>query len=311
MRPQGQAAHVTLTTGVTQTANPARASSYDWTAVKKLLLALTFLATATAAAGSAAADAPVKVAVVPGIAVNVDSTRVDALGQDLADALSTELVVDAVGGLEIRRLLPVEGLPLDCVAKPECIADTAKRLGASQLLFIVVIDTGGGAIQLDSTWIDPATGKSAPRPAIAIAPGTDPKSRFVSAARGLLPDAQVRPKPKAGVDGKMSPAVPRHYTLAAKVTTGLAVAGLGIGIGFGLAARSQYNECDVEPMAPVGCDDKHDTIRRRALFADIGFGVAIGGAIATAVLIATSGKESRLVVEPTAQGVAVSATGRF
>ncbi len=115
----------------------------------------------------------------------------------------------------------------------------------------------------------------------------------------------MRPKAKGGgVDGKMTAEVPRHYTLPAVITTGVAVAGLGLGIGFGLAARSQYTECDTEPLAPVGCDEKHDSIRRRALIADVGFGLAIGGAVATIVLIATSGKESRLIVEPTAQGVA-------
>jgi len=277
--------------------------------VKKFVVALTLL---TAAAGSASADAPAKVVVVPGLAVNVDAARVDALGQDLASALSAELIVEASGGLEIRRKLPAEGLPSDCIAKPACIADVARRVGAQQLLFIVVVDTGvGGTIQIDSTWIDAASGKSAPRPAIDLASGADPKSRFVTAAPSLLPDAPVRPKPKAGMDGKMSQTVPRHYTTAAKLTTGVAVVGLGVGIGFGLAARSLYKECDREPVAPVGCDDKHDSIRTRALLADIGYGVAIGGAIATVVLIATSGKESRLIVEPTAQGVAVSTRGRF
>ena len=277
------------------------------------LIASILLLLATAS-GIAEADRPkpIKVAVVPGIAVNVDAARVDALGQDLADALSTELLVDAAGGLEVRRQLPVEGLPADCIAKSSCTAEVARRLGAAQLLFIVVVDTGaGGAVQIDSTWIEPATGKSASRPAIDLAPGADPKSRFVSAARGLFPDAPARPKAKGGVDGKMTAEVPRHYTVPAMITTGVAVAGLGLGIGFGLAARSQYTECDTEPLAPVGCDEKHDSIRRRALIADVGFGLAIGGAVATIVLIATSGKESRLIVEPTAQGVAVSALGRF
>jgi len=261
--------------------------------------------------GMAAADAPhPKVVVVPGIAVNVDAARVDALGHDLADALSAELLVDAVGGLEVRRQLPSEGLPADCIARPACIADVARRVGASQLLFVVVVDAGSdGAIQIDSTWIDATSGKSASRPAVEIAPGADPRSRFASSARALLPDATVRPRPK-GIDGKMSDAVPRHYTLGAKLMTGLTVAGLGVGIGFGLAARSQYHECDAEP-APTGCDDKHDAIRRNALIADIGYGVAIGGAVATVILIATSGKESRFVVEPTPQGATVSARGRF
>jgi hypothetical protein len=260
----------------------------------------------------AAAGGRIKVAVVPGIAVGVDAARVDALSQDLANALAQELDIDAVGGLEVRRQLPVDGLPPDCVAKPACIADVAKRVGAAQLLFIAVVDTGsGGAVQIDSTWLEPASGKSTSRPAIDLAPGADPKSRFVAAATSLLPDAKVRPKPKAGMDGKMTAAVPRHYTTTAKLTTGVAVAGLGVGIGFGLAARSKYKTCDVEPMAPVGCDKEHDPIRKRALIADLGYAVAIGGAVATIVLYATSAKESRLVVEPTPQGVAVSAVGRF
>jgi hypothetical protein len=277
--------------------------------VRALPLALVLLA----GGGVAAADtAPVKVAVIPGIAVNVDSMRVDALGQDLADALTSELLVDAVGGIEVRRRLPIDGLPADCIAKPECVRDTARRVGASQLLFIVVVDTGaGGAIQIDSTWIEPGTGKASARPAIAIAPGTDPRSRFQSAARALLPDVQARPKPGGGVGGRMTPAVPRHYTFGAKVTTGITAIGLGLGLGFGLSARSQYNACNVEPIAPVGCDEKHDSIRTRALIADIGYGVAIAGAITTVVLIATSGETPRLVVEPSREGVAVSAFGRF
>ena len=277
-------------------------------AVKASFLALSCLAvSATAAADTAR----IKVAVVPSIAVNVDAARVDALGHDLADALAAELDVDAAGGLEVRRQLPIEGLPADCIAKPACISEVARRVGASQLLFIVVVDTGaGGAVQIDSTWIEPATGKSASRPAMELAPGADPRSRFLSAARGLLPDAPARPKPK-GIDGKMSKAVPRHYTTGAKLTTGLTAAGLGLGIGFGLAARSQYKDCDVKPLAPVGCDEKHDTIRRRALIADISFGVAITSAVATVFLVATSSKESRLIVEPTPQGATVSALGRF
>jgi hypothetical protein len=39
--------------------------------------------------------------------------------------------------------------------------------------------------------------------------------------------------------------------------------------------------------------------------------VAIGGTIAAAVLYATSGEASHVVVEPLPGGAAVSATGRF
>src|SRR5689334_15441276 len=93
------------------------------------------------------ADERIKVAIIPGVAVNLDPARVDALSQDLANALQTVLDVDAVGGLEVRRKLPPDGLPVDCVATPACLADVAKRTGANQLLFVVMVDTGGnGAV---------------------------------------------------------------------------------------------------------------------------------------------------------------------
>src|SRR5215475_258629 len=101
--------------------------------------------------GLASAErAALKVAVVPGIVVNLAPARVDALTQEMAEAL---------------------------------IADVARRLEAQQLLFVVVIDTGsGGAIQIDSTWVDPVAHKSASRPAIDIAVLGDAKARFAVAA---------------------------------------------------------------------------------------------------------------------------------
>ena len=253
----------------------------------------------------------IKVAVVPGIAVNVDAARVDALSQDLADALATELDIDAVGGLAVRRQLPAEGLPPDCVANPSCIADVAKRVSATQLLFVVMIDTGsGGAVQIDSTWIEPATGKSTSRPAIDVAPGADARSRFIAAAKQLLPDAPVRPKPAGG---KMIPAVPRHITRPSMLTAAAAVVGTGVGIGFGLSARSKFKKCDVDPtLVPSFCDDGYrGSIRNRALIADIGFAVGIAGAIGTGVLIAISGEKSRMVIETSPTGVTAAVVGRF
>lgn len=262
--------------------------------------------------GSAAADqiGRVKVAVIPGIVINLDAARVDALSQDLAGALESVLDIEAIGGLEVRRKLPVDGLPTDCVARPACVAEVAARVGAQQLLFIVVVDSGT-AIQIDSTWLEPRTKRSESRPAIDVVPGTDPKSRFIAAARSLLPHAPVRPKPAGGIDGEMTPAVGRHYTTGAKIMTGVALAGIGVGVGFGLSARSKFNRCDVDPMAPTGCDEEHSGIRTRALVADIGYAVGIAGAITAITLVAISGKESKLIVKPSAEGAVVSAVGRF
>jgi hypothetical protein len=254
----------------------------------------------------------IKVAVVPGVAVNLDAARVDALSQDLAEALNAELEVDAIGGLEVRRQLPADGLPPDCVANSACIADVAKRLGAAQLLFVVMVDTGGtGAVQIDSTWVEPATGKTVSRPAIDLATIPEAKAKFAASATQLLPDAPVKPKPKGGIGGTMAPAVPRHFTTPAKLTTGLAVAGLGTGIVFALRARSRYNECDI-PNNPCG-ESEEKSIRNNALVADAGFAVAILAAAGTAVLWWTSGSEARLIVSPEGQGTgaSISMVGRF
>ncbi|MGE0397436.1 MAG: hypothetical protein AB7T06_11990 [Kofleriaceae bacterium] len=293
----------------------------------KHVLALAVLIGASSAAAQPApapspvpplAEAPrIKVAIIPGIAVNLDSARVDALSQDLADALASELDVDAVGGLEVRRSLPADGIPPDCVATPACFNDVAQRVGANQLLFVVMVDTGtGGAIQIDSTWVEPSTGKSASRPAIDIASLTEAKSRFVSAAPTLLPDAPKRPKPviggpDTGPKTQMSDEVPRHFTLPAKITAGVAVAGLGVGVAFGLITRSKFNSCEDSPQT---CDtSKRDSIRVTGIVADAGYLVAIGGAVTTVVLFAMSGKESQLIIAPNAEGGGgtVGWSGRF
>src|SRR5579883_2872654 len=113
---------------------------------------LAFIALALAAATSsvradqpasaASAHAPrIKVAIIPGIAVNLDSSRVDALGQSMAEALAQELDVDVVGGLDVRRALPAD-LPADCVTTPSCVTTVASRTGTQQLLFVVMVDIG-------------------------------------------------------------------------------------------------------------------------------------------------------------------------
>ena len=263
------------------------------------------------AASSAAADDRVRVAIVPGVAVNMDAARVDALSQELADALKAELVVEAVGGLEVRRRLPAEGVPPDCLAQPTCVTDVSRRLDVNQLLFVVMVDAGG-AVQIDTTWVDAATAKSVSRPAIDIAVLAEAKSRFTAAATSLLPDAPVRPKakPVIGIKGEMT-AVPRHFTRTSYITAGLAVVGLGVGVGFGLYARSQYDDCD-QPMAPCAGTDKEDSIRRNALIADLGYVTALGASIATVVLYMTSGSESRVIVSPESNaGAAVTVVGRF
>jgi hypothetical protein len=276
------------------------------------LLAFAGTASADAPAPAAAPAAHVKVAIVPGVAVNMEPARVDALAGDMAAALSSELLVDAVGGLEVRRALPAEGVPPDCVTTPACVADVAARTGAQQLLFVVMVDSGaGGSIQIDSTWVEPATNKSAARPAVDIATISEARSRFTAVAHGLLPDAATRPKVKATQNIHVDSAggVPRHFTTPALITAGVAIVGLGVGVGFGLAARSKYNTCD--DMAATCTSDQKDSIRTVSHVADAGWILAIGGAIASTVFYARSGEEPHFIIAPMSDGAAVSAFGTF
>ncbi len=266
-------------------------------------------------ASNVAAAERIKVAVVPGIAVNLDAARVDALSQDMAEGLAAELDIDAVGGLEVRRQLPPDGLPPDCVTTPSCVADVAKRTGAQQLLFVVMVDSGtGGTVQIDSTWVEPGTGHSGSRPPIDITSTADAeaKAKFQAAAERLLPDAPVRKK--AVTTQVIAPTLvggePRHFTTTSMITGGAAIVGVGVWAVFGLSARSKYNDC--EAHAATCTASQKDSIRTFDHIADAGWVIGAAGAITTAVLYATSGKEPHVEVSPAAGGGAtVSAFGRF
>jgi hypothetical protein len=245
--------------------------------------------------------------------VNLGTARVDSLSQELADALRTVLDIDTIGGLEARRRLPAAGLPPDCVATQACIDDVAARLEAQQLLFVVMVDAGaGGAIQVDTTWVDVAGKKAVSRPVIDIAAIATAKAQFADVAQQLLPDAPVRQKPAGASLGRMSDEIPRHLALPSYITAGVTLAGVGLGASLGIAARNRYQDCEASAGRGAACSaERKDSIRTTALLADAGWLIAIGGSIATGVLYATSGESSHLVVEPTPGGVAVTASGTF
>jgi hypothetical protein len=282
-----------------------------------MLRAAGLLVLSCAVASAQPTPAKVRVAVIPGVAVNIGPTRVDALTQDLADALNSELVVDAVGGLEVRRELPAD-LPADCVTQAACVEQVAKATGAQQLLFVVMVDAGGDAISVDVTWVDPATGKNASRPPVSLTntSDVDAKAKFQLAATALLPELPLKPKPKTvavGIAGQVVAGTPRHVTVPAMITAGAAVVGLGVWIGFGLDARSKYNACQSEIAMGNDCSQgRRDGISHLDLAADIGWGVAAASAIATVVLYMTSGETTHLIVAPSeGTGASVLAVGRF
>lgn len=261
-------------------------------------LFISLVALSALGAGAARADR-LKAAVIPGVAINLDTSRVDAISQDLAEALSAELDVDVIGGLEVRRRLPQDGLPDECATTPSCAAETAELLGVNQLLFIVLVNTGaGGSIQMDTTWVDPGANLRVTRPALDLATIESAKERFAASAQKLLPDAPVRRKPTVS----QAPSVrfdrgePRHFTALSLTTAGVTLAALGSGVGFGLSVRSRYQACDDETPCK---DGEKKSIRARAVIADVSFVVALAGAITTAVLYGTSAESPRVMVAPT------------
>lgn len=277
-----------------------------------LVVVVVGLLTSAPVASQPPTAARLRVAIIPSVTVNLDAARVDALTADLAESLTGELDIEVVGGLEVRRQLPSEGVPPECVTTPTCAADVARRLNASQLLFLVMVGTGNG-LQVDSTWVEPSSGHKASRAPIDVANMNDAKARFAAVARQLLPDAPVRKKPEPSGGGVMSKEIPKHFTTPAYVTAAIGVVGIGAGIALGLSTRSKYNDCDASRTCT---QSTRDSIRITGLVADAGYLVAIGGAVATAVLFAISGERAHLVVAPTTEssgvsGVTIGAFGRF
>lgn len=240
-------------------------------------LALTVALTTVAIAGPAAAQGEaIRVAVVNDLIANVKPDRAAELSGALADALERELVVDAIGGGDVARRLPPEGVPDDCLAIPGCVGELAHRLDATQLLFLAVVQVGT-TVQIDATWVDAATGESLSRPRIELPADARAGEVFASAAPRLLPQATKRASVIV-VPPPSTPQARRHMTPTTWALGGTAIAALGVGIGLGLSTRATYQRCDRNGDA---CDaDTRDSLRTRALVADIagGVGIVAGGA---------------------------------
>jgi hypothetical protein len=253
---------------------------------------------------AAAQSPPPRVAVIPQLAVNVDERRVQALGEELAETLHHRLVVDAVGGIDVARRLPEAGLADDCLVQPKCVADLGVRLDADQLIFIVLVQVGQD-IQIDATWVDVASGRSVARPRLVLAAEARAGTVFGEAATRLLPDAEVRSRTVVVQTGRG----PRRMTTPAWITGGVGVAFLATSVGLGISTRSTYQRCDDSGACS---QSELDSLERKALFADLSFGVALGAGVATGILWWLSGDgENAIGVAPTGDGGAVTWGGRF
>ena len=129
------------------------------------------------------------------------------------------------------------------------------------------------------------------------------------------------PKPKPVPVARVAPPAPSPFTQRRKIALGIAggaLAAAGVGIGFGLDARSLRDQalatcpasaCSVENAADAQATN--DRARKRAVIANIGFGVAGGAAVAAGVLwyLSPPERRARVALVPAVGGFAVA--GRF
>jgi hypothetical protein len=258
------------------------------------------------APGRAEADKAPRVGIVVTVQVNLNRSEVQHLSQAMGQALRQKLVVDVVAGSEAIRRLPTDGVSESCAADQACVKDTAQRLSSDELLFLVAVRVGN-RIQVDSTWVDPASGRNASRPKVVMVRLDEAEARFADAASLILPDAAVRPMQQLsdGGDGEGGDKVgavlirptPRRMTLPAWISLGVGAAMAGGAVGFAVVARNDFNELKerCEPAGDCRTNDMYDsakkTIDRNALTADILTGAAVVAGATTLVLWWTSGGE--------------------
>jgi hypothetical protein len=258
-----------------------------------IIAALALVAAAVAGEASARAEA-LRIGVVVATRVNVTEGEADALGSTLGDALRDQLTVDVVSGAESRRRLPSGGMPEDCVAKAACVQEVAERLGADELLFLVVVRLGQ-RVQIDSTWARPRTQQIASRAALVIEDGEESAPKvFAGAARRLFPEAPVRLM-NAGIAVEPR-SRGRHITRGVAIAGAASLAALAGGIGLALAARNDYDELEADGCAQrecAGVGDRVDTMENKALAADVLFGASAVAAGVAAVLYLGSGGSER------------------
>ncbi len=245
--------------------------------------------------------------------VNLAPAEAQGISEALGKALHAKLMIDVIAGAEAARRLPEDGVADNCVVDKACIADVAQRLSADQILFLVVVKVGS-RVQVDSTWADPATGKTVSRSAVVIEGGQDPEERFAAAATNLMPDAALRPapppepvRPEGGVTGPgpagptmVSRQRPRRMTTGVWVAAGVGAAALAGAVTFTFVTRKNYNDCDDRGDCS---DNELDAIDRKALTADVLWGAAVVSGAAAAFLYWRSGGQMEQVPADTSIGL--------
>lgn len=270
-----------------------------------ITLALVFVC-----ASKAHAQRPKRVGVVVTVLVNLTDAEGRKISDELGAALGNEFSVDVISGMETERRLPEGGVPDECVADVACRNDLGRRLDADELLMLVLLRLGD-EIQIDTTWAQVASGDTASRPKVVVKPGDERSDVFRQAAPRLLPHVvkpevekprpeiivvpqQTQPVTQAPIPIQPPPG-DKDVPLASWIAGTVSVAALVGGTITALSAREKFQALEDEGCRSMSCGDEAiEDVDRRALAADILFGVS-GAAAATALIvyIASSGPESR------------------
>ena len=277
-----------------------------------------------------------RVGVVVAVHVNMSEEEAQALGEEIGAGLRDALVIDVVAGAQAARRLPPKGVGELCVARPDCVKDTASRLDADQLLFLVVVRLGK-RVQVEPTWTDATGAQSASRDTIVLDAGAAPREVFAGAATRLLPGITVRSEttpttgpttePATGPTGTApstetpggadlvapAPAPRRRIHLGTWIAGGVAALALAGGVAFGLAARSA--ESDLEDRGcgdRVACPDSDiDSVESKALVADVFYGTAVVAAGAAVFIQLRWGRRAEpapVSLAPTSDGAGAALT---
>ena len=305
------------------------------------IAAALFVLLALAPSAEAQTRRVTRIGVVVAVHVNMSEEDAQSLGGQIGEGLREALVIDVVAGAQATRLLPPNGVGELCVARPECVKDTATRLDADQLLFLVVVRLGK-RIQVEPTWTDATGAQSASRDTIVLDAGASAREVFAGAATRLLPDIAVRSKTApaegpapgpGGASGETGPTPPggaasggdlvtgptpqprSRVHLGTWIAGGVAVAALAAGIGFGLAAKSAESDLEEDGCGDtMRCDTSRiDSLERKALLADVFYGtaaVAAGAAVFIQLTWGTRAEPTPVSLAPTSDGAGAAVTVR-
>lgn len=217
-------------------------------------------------AGSASAEPTLALVTHP--VVNVPEEESTRLASDIAQVLAKRYSARVLAGADVNSKLPKD-LPDDCVAQSSCTRDLGKKLGADQLLFLVMVRVGN-KVQIDSTWVDVGVDRSSTRDPISLEP--DPTRRqevLRETAPSLIPRGALvarwdRPDAAGGNldQTEMSQRVDRtgrdrgdvvdawavdrsakkgHVSAGVWIAGGVSAAALVTGVAMIIGARTDYN----------------------------------------------------------------------